>query len=172
MDSAREDVVQADGSVPDGRHDAGWARDVTVTCRKNRLDRMTAGGRGGPRSPAVSLFRVVAGLAEPLAVVETGGPVLAVGDHVVGVPDGRLAPRRTADLVAESDEPGESTREASAPRVAGDQLASRGVGIEAMQPHRLTTAAGARHQLSRELGWDLAESGEVGRVVAASEEVV
>ena len=87
-----------------------------------------------PRAPAVGLLGVVAPLADALAVAGAGRAALGRILGVVEVADRRVAPRVAATLVAKAEEVGQPALEPPAVLVHGDQLAGRGLLVEAAHP--------------------------------------
>jgi hypothetical protein len=107
-----------------------------------------------------------------LAVDRVGGPVGVAPDSVVDVPDRRVAPGGLAHLVAQPDEPGQRAQEPPPVRVGGHELAGLRMCVEPAEPDALSAGAGFHHHLAGELGRDRSEGVQVGRLVAATEEVV
>src|SRR3569832_2061206 len=77
---------------------------IAVAGGSDDLDLVWSGAGDDAVVPARSLLGVVARCAVALAVVDVSRPAGAVCDDVIDVPDGRLAPRRAADAVAQADE--------------------------------------------------------------------
>lgn len=79
------------------------------------------------------LFGVVAGLAEPLAVLLAGFTALGRAFGVVVVSDRGVAPGGAAELVAQSDQGAESVREAAGPCVGCDQRTGLGPHVQSLE---------------------------------------
>lgn len=103
-------------------------------------------GRGGVRlgighrrvphpldAQRIVLLAEVAGGAEVLTVVDAGGPAVAAGADVVGMARGRITVRRATAPVAPEQEPFERGRERLGTGLDRDQLARRGVRVQAAQ---------------------------------------
>jgi hypothetical protein len=76
---------------------------------------------------------VVAGLAEPLAVLLAGFTVLGRAFGVVVVSDRGVAPGGAAELVAQSDQGAESVGEAAGPCVGCDQRPGLGPHVQSLE---------------------------------------
>src|SRR5690606_9004570 len=84
--------------------------------------------------PAGGLFGVVARFAQSLPVVEAGGPGLGVGQDVVGVADGGVAPGGAAGDVPGDEGFPEGSGERAAAGVAVGQGVLDGVGEQPAHP--------------------------------------
>ena len=124
------------GSVGRSARWRGCSRTVVVPGRRAQLDGVPLIRR--PRRtcpPPGRLLGVVAALAETLTVVPAGRPAGGSGPDVVGVPDGRVAPRCPAPQVARHQDLAKPAREHARHGSRREQVPGPGMGVEAAQPH-------------------------------------